>query len=337
MQKKINKTFCIIFLISFSVSFSQVFKSTKGTVEIIGLHSVGTDKIIEIIKEDSKTKSFHACAAVIKKEFGIPEVSVTHFQLKPNSFDELYTVIKFVDPKYSNRIHFINQFKDTLKDYPNWNSISELDAKCRGKLYLVLQEIGYVNLNNIDSLSDKHFDFVDKETFLSFFKELSKFTSKSDKEKAIWTIENDGNYKNRCNAVIVLSNFLDDITAYNHILKAIRHSDRRANSPAISIINSIGFLQNRIVDWSSCVAELRYILDGTNLFAFNTLLSTLSKTKISPSLATKLLKDGGDLIIDNLKAEQQYIKENAHDFLVQISGNDFGYDATKWQSWIDSL
>lgn len=322
---------------SYSVAFSQVFQSTKGTVEIIGLHSVETEKIVAKIIEDSKTKSFHACAAEFKVDFNIPEVSVFTFLLKPNSFDDRYTVIKFVDPKYSDKIHFINQFKDTLKDYPNWSSISELDSKYRGGLDFVLQKIGSVNKNNIDTLSDEQFHYIDKKTFLAISSEISRFASQPDKEKAIWTIENDGNYRNRRNAVIVLSNFLNDSSIYNHVLKAIRNSDARVSGPAISMIYSISLLQNRIIDWSSNVTELRYILDGTNLFAFSQLLSTLAKTKVSPSLATQLLKNGGNLIIDNIKAEQKFIKEGAHDFLVQISGNDFGYDANKWQSWIDSL
>jgi hypothetical protein len=63
----------------------------------------------------------------------------------------------------------------------------------------------------------------------------------------------------------------------------------------------------------------------------------LTLTKVSPKLASPLLKDGGALLIDFLEASRPNEKVLAHGLLVQLAGQDLGYDPVKWSAWIKTL
>ncbi len=91
------------------------------------------------------------------------------------------------------------------------------------------------------------------------------------------------------------------------------------------------------MDWAPATLSLRALLDGTNLFAFVPTVKILTVTKVSPKLAAPLLKDGGALLIDFLKANRQNERDLARGLLVQLAGQDLGYDSVKWLTWIKNL
>jgi len=336
MQHKLNGILVILlFCFSFTAS-AQVIEKQKGKIEIVGIHSQEGKEILKKILVDINGKDFHICAAIFKSEYHIPEASVNSY-VTPPKYDSMYTFIKFVDPTYKERIHFIENFPDTLSEEKDWEKLHLLFSDHSFVIGSILQVLGGVNMANFDSIAKSRSSYLDTPAFRIIFETVALYNKESDKEKAIWTLEKDGNFTNRMNALLVLKNFMDNDSALLHILRAIRHGDARVSGIATGLIGEYSPGNNGQRDWSFAAEELRYIIDGTNLFAFNQVLEMLTRTKVSTSLAQKLLKRGGDLILDNLKAEHEREKTIAHNFLVQISGKDFGYDADKWHEWIKLL
>ena len=335
MQHKLNGILVILlFCFSFTAS-AQVIEKQKGKIEIVGIHSQEGKEILKKILVDINGKDFHICAADFKSVYHIPEASVNSYVTPPN-YDNMYTFIKFVDPVYKNRIHFIKNFADTLADEKDWEKIKLLFSDYSFSIGSILQVLGGVNANNFDSIAKNRSYYMDTSALRTIYETVALYNKESDKAKAIWTLENDGNLTNRKNAVLLLKNFMEDDSAILQIIRAIRH-EAGVSSIATDLISSYSLVNKEQRDWSFAAEELRYIIDGTNLFAFNQVLEMLTRTKVTTSVAPKLLKGGGDLILDNLKAEHEREKTIAHNFLVQISGKDFGYDAYKWQEWINLL
>jgi hypothetical protein len=92
----------------------------------------------------------------------------------------------------------------------------------------------------------------------------------------------------------------------------------------------------RPVDWAPVAGTLRAILDGTNLFAVEPLMSVLTRTEISPDLADEVIGDGR-YVLAYLHSPNRMIRLSAERFLRQISGEDYGNDVERWEEWIASL
>jgi hypothetical protein len=94
----------------------------------------------------------------------------------------------------------------------------------------------------------------------------------------------------------------------------------------------------REIDWSPVVPSIRALLDGTNVFVLDVLLSALASTAIDRAHASELLRDGGaNLLLARLAAVDVRTRASAHQFLMRISGGDLGEDPAAWAAWVDLL
>jgi hypothetical protein len=86
-------------------------------------------------------------------------------------------------------------------------------------------------------------------------------------------------------------------------------------------------------DWSPMVERLRFVVDGTNLFAFSGLLRALTATSISPTLAPALLANGGAMVRAKLGSADAEAKQSIRGFLAQLSALPTTDDA-KLGTWL---
>jgi len=93
----------------------------------------------------------------------------------------------------------------------------------------------------------------------------------------------------------------------------------------------------RPVDWRPSAKTLRKVLDGTNLFVYNGVLTTLASTKISPSMARALLGGGGTMVLAKLASSSTSDRSSAFRFLRQISGKNWNDTSPNWKTWVNSL
>jgi hypothetical protein len=158
----------------------------------------------------------------------------------------------------------------------------------------------------------------------------------ADFELARRTLDSDSVMANRSIAAIILGNFADRDAAWWALVDAQREQTTVSSMAGMSL-RMMGRRSPRTVNWAPMVDRLRLIVDGTNLFAFNQTMNTLTATGISPALAQPLLANGGTIVLAKLRSGDVFAKREAANFLARLSGLPSTSDADTFARWIDGL
>lgn len=331
------RVFRVAFFVLFFVEivFGQVIKTPNADIEFIGLKKWTAQDLYNNIVAANPGKPFHACAVYLTDTLKFADASVT----MDMSQGRLYTIVTVVEPQFASRIHYRESPKVAQPANARFSSLAEIYRSYPNEYMIALQLAGY-QFGKPDYDVSKAGLGLDEETIAvvkRVWQALEILNTPKDKALALEVIDNDADYLNRVPAVTVLGNFLDSDSTWQSLIDLFRDKDSRISSSATGLLVAHAQVQKRLVDWASATSTLRALLDGTNLFAFVPTVKILTVTKVSPKLASPLLKDGGALLIDFLKANRQNEKDLAHGLLVQLAGQDLGYDSVKWSAWIKSL
>lgn len=91
----------------------------------------------------------------------------------------------------------------------------------------------------------------------------------------------------------------------------------------------------RAVRWGAAREPIAAVLDGTNPFAFKTVVEVLAATGIEPALGRQLIREAPDLLLAHVGAVHEMTRQPAIDLLKAVSGEDFGADSEAWAEWLD--
>lgn len=324
-----------IFLFSFAFQISaQVVETKEGTVEFIGLEKWTIKEIENLMKEKAPGKPLGQCAAVLS-EIGFPSASV----YKVGVIDgKDYNVVTVVEPQRADLVREKPDFPDKLSDSEKWqDGINILKKnKIAFQYGLNLYQLHLKNdTEKLNKLLPKN--QIDIAVVQDFWKFLESQRTDENLQLAVWTLNNDGNKYNRILAAAVLSNFQNNDLTWWTLLDAQRDPLDPVSATASQVLEGFGAYQSRKINWVPAQNSLRYLLNGTKVFLYIPTLKMLINTKISPELGRLIAKDGSYLLLAYLKANYKPHAETARNFLVQISGRDFGYDAEKWAEWLKTL
>ena len=150
-------------------------------------------------------------------------------------------------------------------------------------------------------------------------------------------LDTDANIYNRTMAALILGNFADRDSAWFALMDAQRDPIGPASSTASQVLSMLVKSSARPVDWRPAVQQLRYIIDGTNLFAFNETLDVLTATRIDRALAPALLANGGSVLRAKLRSGDVVSKRSVAAFLSHVSGLPATSDAATFERWMDGL
>lgn len=328
---------CVAFflLFFFEVVSGQVVKTQNADIEFIGLKKWTAQDLYDNIAAANPGKPFHACAVYLMDTLKFADASVTIeiFQ------GRLYTIVTVVEPQFASRIHYRESPKVAQPANARFSSLAEIYRSHPNEYMIALQLAGY-HFGKPDYDVSKTGLALDEDTIAvvkRVWQVLDVLSTPEDKALALEAIDNDADYLNRIPAVSVLGNFLDSDSTWQFLIDLFRDKDSRVSSSAIALLKAHAQVRKKYVDWAPATSTLRAILDGTNLFAYVPTVKILTATRISPKLASPLLKDGGELLLDFLKANRQNEKDIARGLLVQLAGQDYGYDSVRWTAWIRTL
>ena len=327
--------FCFILIFSSNVK-PQVLDTPFGKVEFIGLHNWKAQQLYDSIRSINPTKPIVGCAYEITSKLGFAGASVVIVQWTEK---EKYSIVTVVEPQYKSGVKYLDTQKGGMLLNPKWVLLKQIFSKDDGHFQAAVKcyyDIKFRSTDDKTLMTVKAFNKISGD-YQTVWDELSSINTFNDFEFALSTIKSDSGYVNRIMAVASLINWADSDSFFISVIDCLRDNDARVSEMAREVLIYCANSVKRHVDWSNGIKSLRYIIDGTNLFAFTSTLELLTATKISPALAPDLLKNGGDLVMGYLKANRPQERKIAYNFLVQISGKDFGYDASKWQEWINSL
>jgi len=307
---------------------SQVIETPKGKYEFIGLTSWKPQKLIDTLYAID-----HPCAAILRSKLGFADASVVVYM----DGERPYTVITVLEHQFADHVHYKSKFIDTNKIIESWKDIIQIFEKHPMEYQFGIANFGFVLLKQNDTAISHLPDWIDINVVKQFWNILQNHNKIEDQQLAIRIINEDGNYENRIAAATMLANFFVNDSTWWILVDALRDPDGRVSQTAQQALSTISKTFPRQVNWCPMVNSIKYLIDGTNLFAFSTIADVLIKTKVSSSLARPLLKDGTDILLDFLKAHHLNEKEIAWKLLVLLGGKDFGFDDKKWVNWISSL
>lgn len=309
-----------------------VIQTPKATIEIIGL-SRWTLKMVEdsLAKYGADSLTAHACAAILRERLHFADASVTVFTNFPEYKFKNYVAITVVEPQDSVRIRYKPMLRDSLPVRAEWAEAYAAFKANYEQAEHALQTLSFYapTLSSADSV---RFAKVEPLHRLIVAKRDA-----GDLASAIHTLDTDASVANRVMAVFVLSTFTDRDVAWWTLMDAQRDPTGIVAGMSSTALTMMSRRVPRRVDWSPMADRLRYLIDGTNLFAFGPTLTALDSTNVDRSLASTLLRGGATIIRARLQSGDVLGKRQAVSFLSKLSGLPTTSSDADFLKWLDGL
>ena len=322
----------ILFSLSlFSYAFSQILETPYGKAEVLGLKNWSLQKLLDTLSVRAPGISVDQCAVDLK-QIGFPEASVIRYFDQDNKY---YSVVTLVEPENNQFIKYKNVPSDTLKEISDWHEGIEFF-----KVNPMEFQVGLTKYKSDQIFSDttEFIKSLNKQKIKNFWGFISKHQTAQVKELAIWILNHDGNFLNRTIAAALLINFPESDLVWWTLVDALRDPNNKVSTTASQVLIYFSNNTPRRINWDPAINSLFYLINGTNLFAFNKILEVLTATKISKELLPALFaKTYGYLVLGYLNAYHEKERKLSYDFLTSVTGKDFGYDKTKWQNFLKGL
>ncbi len=315
---------------------AQVIDTHRGPMEIFGLKNWTVKMIEDTMRHIAPNQPMVACAAVMKEQLGFPETSVIGY----GENNKMYWYSILVEPERAHLIQAIeHNFKRTDKTYEAYKPMLEYYNASFRDHQVAMGTYGKWRTGKVKEAEEtvKRVK-VSIETVRSIWKELAKFSTAQELNRAIDILNNDANVGNRMIALTVLMNFPNEDSAWRQVIKSQLDRDEMMHVSTMSSSVSLVFSRDyrKKVDWSPIKEEIRKLINGINANAFMPTLEILNNGEIDGELVRYALQDGGHIVTSVLSSSHEKVRKPAHEFLLRASGKDFGKDPQEWEQWIDS-
>lgn len=327
-----KKNLFFLFLIfSYSLTCGQVFNINNNKIEFIGLKKWNPKAFLDSMINLHPGKSLHACAGLMKHDFGFAEVSNFAYPMENHSF---YFLVTIIEDNLQGKIVYLPKPTDSLELLTEYAKYSKLFENNPMILIVGIDSYDLYKKGKIDSAKILVQQYrIDPKPLMPFWDFLSRHKDRTDQNLALWVLNNDSNMDNRRIAISILSNFNSQENVWWTLMNLQRDKDKTFASVATEMLRN--FIKEPIVvDWSPALPCVRYILSGTNLWAFTNTLEVMEKTGFPQKLAPQLLTGASDLLIDYLHAEHQPTRESAINFVNYLSNNNLK-DSEECEKWLN--
>lgn len=330
-MKKLLLLISLSIFIFFDFTYAQVIDTERGKVEFVGLNKWSVDELVDTLRSISPNQSLHACAADLRYKLGFADASAIGY------FDngDIYTVITVIESQDKLFIKYLDEPSDSLEAVSDWNEGIELFENDFQGFNIAIQNYGRALFDDRKSAKENLPDWINLENVERVWDFLLNHNSRDDMNLALWILNSDKNYKNRVIATSILANFSEYDLTWWTLLDNMRYPDARVAGTSEAVIISLFQTNPKVVNWKPALHSIQHILRGTNLFAYNTVLTVLPKTGLNRELAEVLLGDEQiqKLLRSYLEAEFKRVHEYGQEFLSSV------YDKTdeesNWQEVLD--
>ena len=265
-----------------------------------------------------------ACGEVLRTRFGFPDAAVLRF---PDG----RTVVTVIEPVDSRKVLLRARPTESVGLVDEWSAFVTL----RDTDFAAV-EFAVATFLERSEWSELPMD-VDQERIEEVWTFLADHASVDDRDLALKTLSLDADATDRIVAASVLQNFSSEDETWHALVNALRDPDWDVRGQALAVLRVLRQLTPRAVDWAPVADDLGYLLGGTTVVYHTEVVKTLLATEVSRALAPELLIPGAELLLAELTAEHEYVREPAHDLLVHMSGQDLGFDGSRWWEWVESL
>jgi hypothetical protein len=335
---------CVVCALAFGLLFpgalaaqrvhNEFLETPTTRLELIGLKrwtlAMIEDSLARYAPGDSLTS--HACAAILRYKLKFADAAVQYVPPGSSGHRKGYFAVPLVEPQDSARVRYRRAPSDSLANRQEWQKAQLVFQKRNMAFQSAVQDPSFV-LGHVrpSSANPEHIDARPLFDFMRAHRDANS------RRLALWTLSHDRNQDNRAIAAVLLGNFAASDTTWWALVDALRDANGIVSSTASQVLTALARGAARRVNWRPAADTLRALLDGTDLFAQNTVFEVLSATKVDRSLAPTLLHGGGELVLAKLASEDPVGSTLARRFLDQLSGRDYGHDVEQWQRWLDRI
>jgi hypothetical protein len=315
-------------------ALGQEIETPAGIVEFIGLHSWTIPMIQDSMKVHAPGQPLGRCAAVLRA-LGFPSAESLYTS---SSEGRSSTLVILVEPQDSSLVRYRRlpaRARASLKAWgPAYRILrNDVAAYQTGAQTFGIHAVGDSAREHL-ILSSYPNDSAQVRAFWRFL-EWSRDAQTADLAER--TLLEDASVENRILAAAVLGAQRGRVRAWYALVKGLRDPDERVAAAAEMGLTSLLTGPQSRIDWRPALADIRAILDGTNVLGLRTTLVALTKTQIDPTLAPALLRENGGLVMDLLGSHSPAHRDAAHEFLVRLAGKDLGPSPENWKIWLQGV
>ena len=315
-----------------SVAHAQeVLETPKTRVEVLGLRRwtvpMIQDSLARYAPHDSLTS--HACAAILRMKLKFADAAASYFGRDRNGRELI--VVAVVEPQDSALVRYRTRAPDSLPDIAQYAAAIAAFRNHNQDFQHFIQSPAFLTHSTRGATNA---DWTPMESVRRLL--LSEHSVRGQR-RAIKVLSRDRNPRNRVMALAVLSSFPHRNSTWFTLADELRDPDGMVSATASQLLTTLARYSPRTVDWSPALDGLEAVLAGTNLFAQLPLMEVLTRTKVAPGLAPRLLRTSGPFILVRLRASHEAGSDLARGLLEQLSGKHYGQDLAAWTQWIASV
>ena len=289
----------IAFAVSSGSAVGQQVETPEGPVEFVGLHRWTIEMIQDSMRVHAPGKPLGHCAGVLR-DLGFPSAQALYMTSpdRPPS-----TLVILVEPQDSALVRYRVPRTRARGPMKAWgpayrilrDHVMAFQAAAQG---FGIHAVGdTIRERLILGLHPK-----DSSQVRGLWDFLEKSRSPETAASAERILLEDANVENRRVAAAILGAQRGRVRTWYALVQGLRDSSELVAAAAEMGLTSLSAGPQSRIDWQPALADIRAVLDGTNVLALRTALIVLTKTSIDRKLAPNLLRPNGGLVFDLLSS-----------------------------------
>ena len=306
----------------------NVLETPTTRVEVLGLKRwtvpMIQDSLARYAPQDSLTS--HACAAILRGKLKFADAAASYFD-RDGAGRELI-VVALVEPQDSALVRYLSPAPDSLPDIPQYSAAIASFRDYNMDFQRMIQDSAFLVGRSATPKDDPAWTRLEPVRRL-----ISKEHNAAGRRRANRVLARDRNPYNRIMAAAVLSGFPESDATWLTLASEFRYPDGMVSGTASQMLVTLARYAPRKVDWRPALDGITAVMAGTNLFAQKPLIEILTRTKISPTLASPVMRAGAPFLLARVAASPQAGSYLATQLLEQLSGQSHGNDVAAWARW----
>lgn len=301
-------------------------------IEFIGLETRSPEELIDFIKAYSSPGEFHPCAATLINKMGFSDAAC-HLYFNDG---QKYIVVKVVEKQYADNVRFLSENKDSMEMVKDYLPIREYVQKSNRYVQAAIMAYPYYLNGAADTveLFLKWFG-LEENDLAPIFGFMADHNRRQDYRTAVQHLKYDRNTENLMPAMLLLMNFPEKDQTWKIFLPYLRYPDPKMRALAGNILETLMKDEVPRINWRSEKKSIYYLLNGTNYFSYDNVLSLLRQSGVNKGLIKRMLPDIKNPMISHLNVEYEPVKAEVISFLRYLSSLEEGTEA-ELEEWISS-
>ena len=306
----------------------QIVETAAGSVEVIGLRRWTISMLQDSLRKYQPDGDLGdaACGATLRDSLGFAEAGVLRFR-------DGRVILTAIEPPDSARIVLRSVSGATAVPHGPWHRLRTIqDTGSFAIDYAITTYLAH------SAGQDIPIESSDSALVWSVWALLSESSTPAQARDALRVLAHAPDPRLRRAAAGYVVRYADQSAVWYALVAALRDPDWGVRGAANDALRTLRTHARRQIDWRPATQDLRHLLDGTTLVYHTEVVTLLLVTEVSQQLARDLLsRAGAELLLEQLAAQHEYVREPARELLVRLSGRDYGSAARSWHFWVDSL